>query len=77
MVPIFNESFLFEVPEGDIESVHLKVLVMDYDRFSKNDPMGVVLIGSNVDDQAGCKHWREMVVNPNSSVSQWHVLKPV
>lgn len=77
LVPIFNESFLFEVPEGDIDNVHLKVIVMDYDRFSKNDPMGHVMLGSGVEDAAGCKHWKEMTRNPNSSVSQWHVLKPI
>ncbi len=77
LVPVFNESFVFEVPEGDIDNVQLKVIVMDYDRFSKNDPMGLVMLGCNVDDSAGTKHWKEMTRNPNTSISQWHVLKPV
>jgi len=77
LVPIFNESFLFEVPEGEIDNIYLKVIVMDYDRFTKNDPMGQVLLGGNVEDPAGCKHWEETIRNPNSSISQWHVLKPI
>ena len=74
LVPIFNEAFHFEINERDIETISLKLVVMDFDRFSRNDVMGTVLIGSSVSNESGCKHWNEMILNPNSSVCQWHTM---
>ena len=47
LVPIYNESFQFDVSGLNIRNVSLEIWVMDYDRFSRNDKMGVVYVGAN------------------------------
>ncbi len=74
LIPIFNERFQFHVPHMDLSSVVLEIRVMDYDRFTPNDLMGVVLIGENVPQDSGREHWVEMISSVNQSVSNWHSL---
>ncbi len=72
LIPIFNERFQFHVPYMDLSSVALEIRVMDYDRFTPNDLMGVVLIGENVAQESGREHWAEMISSVNQAVSNWH-----
>ena len=76
LLPVFNESFQFDVKDMDLKNLHLEVLVMDHDRFRRNDIMGVVYIGPNSPQECGRSHWSEMMVSMNSSVSRWHPLLP-
>ena len=50
---------------------------MDYDRFSKDEIVGVVRVGSHVEEEAGRLHWEEVISSPDQSVSRWHTIMPV
>lgn len=76
LVPIFNERFQFHVPPVDLSTIVLELRVMDYDRFTPNDLMGVVLIGEGVPQDSGREHWAEMVSSVNQAVSNWHPILP-
>lgn len=72
--PVFNESFQFSIPKTGInlKDVSLDLVVMDYDRFSRDDRMGFVTIGEQSTHESGRKHWADMLSSPGHSVSQWH-----
>ena len=76
LVPVYNEPFRFDLRNRDLEDVELEVFVMDYDRFSRNDAMGVVLLGKDVKHESGKKHWTDMLLSPQNSVSMWHTILP-
>ena len=72
--PIFNESFVFSITSEKIRYSTLHVAVMDYDKFSKNDYIGVI----DLCERAGgteSKHWKEMLSSSGQPVSFWHTLK--
>ena len=77
LVAVFNEPFHFDLDKKDINHVGLEVIVMDYDRFSRNDLIGTVLLGANVNHQSGHSHWTDMVASPQQRISRWHSLEPV
>ena len=57
--PIFNESFRFQVPHSELKSKTLIFQVFDWDRFSKNDPIGEVKIQlGNIDVSKPLEEWR-------------------
>ena len=77
LTPIFNESFLFEISKGmNISDVNLEVFLMDYDRFSRNDIVGMIILGEKSDHVTGQKHWIDMLQSPQQSVTQWHSVAP-
>ena len=76
LVATFNEPFQFSIESKDINNVGLEVVIMDYDRFSRNDLIGTVLLGANVDHQSGFSHWTDMVATPEQGISRWHSIKP-
>ena len=76
LLPVFNEAFQFDIAGMDLRDITLEVLVMDYDRFSRNDLMGVISIGENVAHLSGRNHWLAMQSSPNQAISNWHSLQP-
>lgn len=77
LLPIFNESFQFELTSMNISEVSLEIVMMDWDRFSKNDVVGVVYVGEEVEEEMGRVHWEEVVCTPNQAVSRWHSIRPL
>ena len=73
-MPVYNEAFKFDLLGKNIMDLQLEVTVKDYDRFSKNDVMGKVRLGSNVEGESECRHWREMILNSQKQTKQWHSL---
>ncbi|CAH1250388.1 SYT1 [Branchiostoma lanceolatum] len=71
--PYYNESFTFEVPFEQIQRVDLRLTVMDWDRTSKNDPIGELRLGPNATG-AELRHWSDMLANPRRPIAQWHTL---
>lgn len=76
LVPIYNESFQFDISGMDIRQVSLEIWVMDYDWFSRNDKMGVVYVGANSPQEVGRCHWLEILSSPEHQTSHWHTIIP-
>jgi len=59
--PVFNESFKFLVPYGDVMGKTLVFAVFDFDRFTKNDEIGEVRVPvCNIDLAYVEEHWQEL-----------------
>ena len=76
LVPIYNESFQFDLSGLDMRSVSLEIWIMDYDWFSRNDKMGVVYVGANSPQEVGRSHWAEILSAPEHQTSHWHTIIP-
>ena len=74
LVPIYNEQFQFDIADFDISHTRLEVYVMDYDRLSRNDVMGMIHFGEKVAQSSGQQHWREMLASPRTPICRWHSL---
>ncbi|VDN58150.1 unnamed protein product [Dracunculus medinensis] len=69
--PVYNESFVFELPsanQNDLDHVQFEIVVMDWDRVTKNEVMGKCLIG------ATDEHWLKVRSNPRRQIAEWHPL---
>ena len=76
LTPIYNEQFQFSVHQMDLPDVRIDFVMMDYDRFSRDDLIGVVEAGPEVENETGTAHWDEMIGAPNQTVSRWHPIIP-
>lgn len=76
LVPVFNESFEFLIPGLNLRDLMVQVVVMDYDRFSRNDHVGIVDFGCDVSNDGGRNHWQEIVDSPREAISHWHAILP-
>lgn len=75
--PVFNESFVFEVPaapNATLDHVSLELLVLDWDRVTKNEVIGRLELGVNGTGSAR-HHWREVQAAPRRQIADWHKLK--
>ena len=77
LMPIFNEAFRFDISSLDIKSISLEILLMDHNRFSGDEIMGVVRIGENAPEETGQSHWGEVLRSPDHAVSRWHSAWPL
>lgn len=83
LAPVYNESFNFEIDDHEIRvamgtgTVAISCYIVDYDKFSQDDTMGVVNIGKDVPSQLGRRHWNEMLESPCQRISIWHPIQPV
>ncbi|XP_059047862.1 synaptotagmin-4 isoform X2 [Achroia grisella] len=75
--PVFNESFVFEVPaapNATLDHVSLELLVLDWDRVTKNEVIGRLELGA--EGAGGARHhWREVQAAPRRQIADWHKLK--
>ncbi|XP_028590166.2 synaptotagmin-8 [Podarcis muralis] len=59
--PVFNESFIFKIPQADIAESTLVMQVYDFNRFSKHDIIGEMRIPlGDVDLQHVIEQWKEL-----------------
>lgn len=72
---VYNEPFQFGVGSCSISDVVLEFAVMNYDRFGRDDAIGKVSLGLNVNSDTGRTHWSEVLSSPGHAVSRWHVLQ--
>lgn len=75
--PVFNESFVFDVPaapNATLDHVSLELLVLDWDRVTKNEVIGRLELGCAGAGSAR-HHWREVQAAPRRQIADWHKLK--
>lgn len=76
--PVFNESFVFDLPksENGLENVQLEFMLLDWDRVTKNEVIGRLDLGGEGCDGSPGHHWDEIQTCPRRQIAQWHKLKP-
>ncbi|XP_070190865.1 synaptotagmin-7-like [Littorina saxatilis] len=72
--PVYNESFIFEIPWEKIREASLDITVMDFDKVGRNEMIGKVILGCRSGPME-TRHWNDMVAKPRQQVAQWHLLK--
>ena len=77
LTSIFNEAFRFDLRNINIQEVTLDVCVISYDRFAKDEEIGRIQIGSEVDHETGSHHWKQVLAQPQNRISHWHAFAPV
>ncbi|XP_053742700.1 uncharacterized protein syt18b isoform X1 [Synchiropus splendidus] len=71
---VWNASFLFDLPPGDISRLPLLIEFVLVQVLSEDTVVGRVLIGGQAAD-AGRAHWRD-VCSLRAEQSRWHTLQP-
>lgn len=72
--PIYNESFIFDVPWERIREASLEISVKDFDKVGRNELIGKVILSAKSGPME-TRHWNDMVAKPRQQVAQWHLLK--
>uniref|UniRef100_A0A667ZP87 Synaptotagmin XIb n=1 Tax=Myripristis murdjan TaxID=586833 RepID=A0A667ZP87_9TELE len=72
--PVFNESFIYDVPPELLPEISVEFLVVDFDRTTKNEVLGRLPLGLHSPCLSGAAHWREVCENPRRQISKWHNL---
>ncbi|XP_035666560.1 synaptotagmin-4-like [Branchiostoma floridae] len=73
--PVFNESFIFDVPSEGLEDITVELQVLDHDRVSKNDQIGRLTFGGRAKTPSTLEHWKEVCENPRRQIAKWHDLQ--
>lgn len=74
--PVFNESFVFDIPQGaeSLDHVSLEFLLLDWDRVTKNEVIGRLELGGTSVGSA-LHHWNEVRSSPRRQIAEWHKLR--
>ena len=74
--PVFNESFVFEIPSEYMERISFVLTVCATSRSgSGKRVVGRVVIGPYMYSSGdGLAHWNEMLLSPRQAIAQWHKL---
>ncbi|KAB0791939.1 hypothetical protein PPYR_03739 [Photinus pyralis] len=75
--PVFNESFVFDIPAGGegLENVNLEFLLLDWDRVTKNEVIGRLELGGPKCAGSALHHWNEVCNSPRRQIADWHKLR--
>ncbi|VDD88007.1 unnamed protein product [Enterobius vermicularis] len=69
--PVFNETFIFKVPFNEITNKTLVFAVYDFDRFSKHDQIGQVLIPlGKIDLGQVIEEWKDIAPPPDDKEAE-------
>lgn len=72
--PVFNESFIYDIPVELLPDISIEFLVIDFDRTTKNEVVGRLILGAHSVTAGGVEHWREVCDHPRKLVAKWHSL---
>ncbi|XP_031623406.1 synaptotagmin-4 [Contarinia nasturtii] len=77
--PVFNESFAFDIPTnestgGSLENISLELMLLDWDRVTKNEVIGRLELGGPRCAGAAQNHWNEISTSPRRQIAEWHKL---
>jgi hypothetical protein len=75
--PVFNESFVFDLPKTDdgLVNINLEFLLLDWDRVTKNEVIGRLELGGAECSGTALHHWKEILASPRRQIAEWHKLK--
>merc|ERR1712066_390695 len=75
--PVFNESFVFELPhlEEGLKNISLEFMLLDWDRVTKNEVIGRLELGGEGCEGPELAHWKEIQASPRRQIAEWHKLK--
>ncbi|KAF7997821.1 hypothetical protein HCN44_009219 [Aphidius gifuensis] len=75
--PVFNESFVFEIPNGTdgLTNVSLEFMLLDWDRVTKNEVIGRLELGGAKCQGSALNHWNEVCSSPRRQIADWHKLR--
>jgi len=75
--PVFNESFVFDLPPNAeaLDNISLEFLVLDWDRVTKNEVIGRLVLGGTKSLGTALHHWNEVLSSPRRQIAEWHKLK--
>lgn len=72
--PVFNESFIYDIPTDLLPDISIEFLVIDFDRTTKNEVVGRLILGAHSVTTSGTEHWREVCESPRKPIAKWHSL---
>ncbi|XP_007641737.1 synaptotagmin-11 isoform X1 [Cricetulus griseus] len=72
--PVFNESFIYDIPTDLLPDISIEFLVIDFDRTTKNEVVGRLILGAHSVTTSGAEHWREVCESPRKPIAKWHSL---
>ncbi|EDW55211.1 GM10947 [Drosophila sechellia] len=77
--PVFNESFAFDIPAAEgagasLEGVSLELMLLDWDRVTKNEVIGRLELGGPNSSSTALNHWNEVCNSPRRQIAEWHKL---
>ncbi|XP_069582194.1 synaptotagmin-11 [Ranitomeya imitator] len=72
--PVFNESFIYDIPIDLLPDISIEFLVIDFDRTTKNQVVGRLILGAHSVTADGIEHLREVCDNPRKLIAKWHSL---
>eukprot|EP00095_Tigriopus_kingsejongensis_P007851 maker-scaffold62_size438377-snap-gene-2.13 protein:Tk07851 transcript:maker-scaffold62_size438377-snap-gene-2.13-mRNA-1 annotation:"synaptotagmin iv" len=76
--PVFNESFVFDLPHLDdqgLKNISLEFLLLDWDRVTKNEVIGRLDLGGLNCAGTALQHWNEVITSPRRQIAEWHKLQ--
>jgi len=75
--PVFNESFVFDLPRSDngLADIQLEFALLDWDRVTKNEVIGRLTLGGPKCEGTALHHWKEIQASPRRQIAEWHKLK--
>ena len=74
--PVFNESFLFDIPNEYMDKISFIMAVCANPRSgSSKRIVGRIMVGPYMYSSGdGLAHWNDMLLSPRHSVAHWHEL---
>ncbi|XP_054725140.1 synaptotagmin-4-like [Anastrepha obliqua] len=77
--PVFNESFAFDIPAAEgtgatLDGVSLELMLLDWDRVTKNEVIGRLELGGPNSGGTALNHWNEVCNSPRRQIAEWHKL---
>lgn len=77
--PVFNESFAFDIPLAEatgatLDGVSLELMLLDWDRVTKNEVIGRLELGGPNSGGTALNHWNEVCNSPRRQIAEWHKL---
>uniref|UniRef100_A0A182XV87 C2 domain-containing protein n=1 Tax=Anopheles stephensi TaxID=30069 RepID=A0A182XV87_ANOST len=78
--PVFNESFAFDIPTTEgagatLDGVSLELMLLDWDRVTKNEVIGRLELGGPRSNGSALNHWKEVCNSPRRQIADWHKLR--